>query len=708
MTIAHLVDHSLAAGVSTRSLTLRRAIPACGVALIAAAIAGSAFLYVERTLHRSIEPRLATRLGVPVRIGAIAANLSGSVELSEVEVGSMFTAETIELGASWRSMLAGQFRPGEVVLRRFAVHARVDDAGLASLAELYRRALGKAGDAGRAAQGEASDATALRIVATDGTVNLAYGALASVQLTHVDIVPTGEQLRVTSQGVELKLAHAGYLARFHFDRSAADVDLASHRVVRALAVAGSGAVEHGAIREAFVGLSASFGTDRQHDVVAAGAFAGAPEQPFSIAWHRDDTLTLQLNEAPLAILAPALPPTLDVSEATATGHLVLQHMMSPAPGQAIVMTAHGQLNGAAITQGLVATEPVPLSLKGEATASFAQDVTTITHYAVSLGDVALAGNGYLDTSDGIVALRLAANIAPVACLDALESIPPVLRGALTGLTPRGMLQGGLEIRYDATKPVGHGAMILTTLDVEDCEILADAQGADPLALLAIAPRRFVDGTTRLVGPGAPGYVGLATLPAHVDAAFVAGEDASFYLHDGFAPDQIARSLDFNFREQGVLRGASTISQQLIKNEFLDRQRTLARKLQEAILTWRLESLLTKRQILERYLNVIELGPGVWGVGQAASFWFGVDAAKLTAAQAALFAAMTPGPMSAARRIAGAGRLDDVTWERTKLILGAMRRAGALSDDAHAAATASRLAIPPAVVVSLRARLATAP
>lgn len=686
-------------------MTLRRAAPACGIALIAATLAGAAFFYVERTLHRDIEPRLAARLGVPVRIGAIAANLSGSVELHHVEVGTMFTAEAIELGASWRSMFAGQFRPGEVVLRRFSVTARVDEAGLASLAELYRRALG---DADHRSPERTGGGAALRIVATDGTVNLAYGADASLRLVHVDVVPTGQRLRVTSQGVDARLAHAGYTANFHFDRSAADVDLAGHRVVRALAVAGHGAVEHGALREAFVGLTASFGTDPEHDVVAAGAFARGPTHSFSLGWRRDDTLTLELNEAPLAILAPALQTTLDVSEASATGHVVIEHLLTAAPSQAIDMTAHGHLQDAAITHALVATEPVAVSLKGEVTASFADDVTTVSHYALSLGDVALAGNGYFDTSDGIVALRLAANIAPVACLDALESIPPVLRGALTGLTPRGMLKGGLEIRYDASRPVGHGAMILTTLDVEDCEILADAEAADPRALLTPAPRRFVDGTSRLVGPGAPGYVGLASLPAHVDAAFVAGEDASFYLHDGFAPDQIARSLDFNFREQGVLRGASTISQQLVKNEFLDRQRTLARKLQEAILTWRVERLLSKRQILERYLNVIELGPGVWGVGEAASFWFGVDASKLTAAQAALFAAMTPGPMSAARRIAGAGRIDDVTWERTKLILGAMRRAGALSDAAHAAAVAGRLALSPAVVANLRARLAPAP
>ncbi len=305
MTIAHLVDHSLPAGDATRSIALRRAGPACGIALVAATIAGAAFFYVERTLHRHIEPRLAARLGVPVRIGAIAANLSGSVELNQVEVGTMFTAETIELGASWRSMFAGQFRPGEVVLRRFAVKARVDDAGLASLAELYRRALGEAGG-GRREHG--GGATALRIVATDGTVDLAYGADASLHLAHVDVVPTGARLRVTSQGVDVALARGGYLARFHFDRSAADVDLAAHRVVRALAVAGTGAVEHGATREAFVGLTASFGTDGQHDVVAAGAFASKPSHPFALGWRRDDTLTLELSEAPLAILAPALRP----------------------------------------------------------------------------------------------------------------------------------------------------------------------------------------------------------------------------------------------------------------------------------------------------------------------------------------------------------------------------------------------------------------
>lgn len=121
---------------------------------------------------------------------------------------------------------------------------------------------------------------------------------------------------------------------------------------------------------------------------------------------------------------------------------------------------------------------------------------------------------------------------------------------------------------------------------------------------------------------------------------VAAEDANFCLHWGFDVTAIRAALD-----DGGARGASTISQQVVKNVFLWQGRSWARKALETLITPLVEIVWSKRRILEVYLNVAETGEGVFGVEAAAQKAFGVPAAKLTARQAALIAAILPSPRS---------------------------------------------------------------
>jgi monofunctional biosynthetic peptidoglycan transglycosylase len=108
-------------------------------------------------------------------------------------------------------------------------------------------------------------------------------------------------------------------------------------------------------------------------------------------------------------------------------------------------------------------------------------------------------------------------------------------------------------------------------------------------------------------------------------------------------DAIQKALEQNRKQGRVVRGGSTISQQLAKNLFLSDARTRTRKVQEAAITLMLEQTMDKRRILEIYLNVIEWGNGVFGAEAAARHYFGVSAAQLTPAQAARLAAMVPNP-----------------------------------------------------------------
>jgi len=128
------------------------------------------------------------------------------------------------------------------------------------------------------------------------------------------------------------------------------------------------------------------------------------------------------------------------------------------------------------------------------------------------------------------------------------------------------------------------------------------------------------------------------------AAVVAGEDAGFTRHSGFSWRELRVALQDAWSAGRLSRGASTISQQLVKNLFLSPERSLGRKLHEALLTVELEAYLDKRRILEIYLNIVEWGEGVYGAQAAARHYFDSDAASLTAEQAAFLAARLPAPL----------------------------------------------------------------
>lgn len=126
-------------------------------------------------------------------------------------------------------------------------------------------------------------------------------------------------------------------------------------------------------------------------------------------------------------------------------------------------------------------------------------------------------------------------------------------------------------------------------------------------------------------------------------AVVAAEDAKFVDHEGFDWEGIQKALEKNEKKGKVVAGGSTISQQLAKNLFLSGSRSWLRKGQEAIITWMLESTLSKRRILELYLNVAEWGNGVFGAEAAARHYFGQSASQLSSQQAAWLAAILPAP-----------------------------------------------------------------
>ncbi len=148
----------------------------------------------------------------------------------------------------------------------------------------------------------------------------------------------------------------------------------------------------------------------------------------------------------------------------------------------------------------------------------------------------------------------------------------------------------------------------------------------------------------VVGPANPDFVPVAELPRYVVRAVTASEDAGFFGHSGFDFEELRNAAVEGAQAGRVVRGGSTISQQLAKNLFLSREKTLARKLREALVTIGLEATVPKQRLMEIYLNVVEWGPGLWGIGPAARHWFGKDARELTPKEAAFLATVIPNPV----------------------------------------------------------------
>ncbi len=156
--------------------------------------------------------------------------------------------------------------------------------------------------------------------------------------------------------------------------------------------------------------------------------------------------------------------------------------------------------------------------------------------------------------------------------------------------------------------------------------------------------REVDaGKEIFVGPGTQHYTLIEDLPKHVGGAAYLSEQVNFY--DGRAVNfsLVQKALRRNLDEGRFVYGGSTITQQLVKNLFLTRDKTLARKLQEVLIAWRMESFLTKDEILELYLNCIEFGPNLYGIGPAALHYFQKSAKNLTPKESVFLAMLKPAP-----------------------------------------------------------------
>jgi monofunctional biosynthetic peptidoglycan transglycosylase len=169
-------------------------------------------------------------------------------------------------------------------------------------------------------------------------------------------------------------------------------------------------------------------------------------------------------------------------------------------------------------------------------------------------------------------------------------------------------------------------------------------------------------------------VPLASISPYLRKCVVLAEDDTFYEHEGFNWEAIRKSAEANWEEGRLVRGGSTLTQQLARNLYLSPEKSWLRKLREALITFRLEHTLSKRRILELYLNLAEWGDGIFGAEAASQAYYGIAASALSPAQAARLAVALPSPSQRNPRV-------QAQWldRRAARLCRLLRRAGTLDE-----------------------------
>ncbi len=393
------------------------------------------------------------------------------------------------------------------------------------------------------------------------------------------------------------------------------------------------------------------------------------------------SLQLGFEHLPGAVLTAALPevPWHAPEGTTLDGSLQLEGGTPPRWKAALVV------RDAALAHRRLAPQPVRLPvlrLQGHGTLEPDARRLVLKEGTLAVGDVAVTVDGALARSDAGLELQGRATLPPTPCETAMASLPEALRSpTLDGFAWTGTLSGAVQVEVDPARLDESRLRVAVRDRCEFTQVPAWARAERlrrPFTYRAVG----ADGTerTRRTGPGTEQWVPLAQVSPFLLHAILAAEDAAFFRHHGFAPWAIEEAFRRNLAAGRFVQGASTLTMQLARNLFLHREKTLARKAQEVVLTWWLERALTKAEILERYVNVVEFGPDVYGIGPAARYYFGRASNELSTAESVFLASLLPAPRRYHRSFEQ-GRLTGAMARRVRRLLEHMAERGRIDERA---------------------------
>jgi hypothetical protein len=227
-----------------------------------------------------------------------------------------------------------------------------------------------------------------------------------------------------------------------------------------------------------------------------------------------------------------------------------------------------------------------------------------------------------------------------------SSLPQGMFDAVREISADGSLQYKLDFALNASQP--DSLLFSSSLQKENFHIKKfgseNLQKLNGEFLYSVYEHdRFV--RSFMVGPSNPDYTPLDRISASFRNAVMTSEDGSFFYHNGFNEEAFRKSIIANYKAGKFVRGGSTITMQLVKNVFLTRHKTISRKAEEALIVWLIEGnhLCSKERMLEVYLSIIELGPNIYGIGEASRFYFNKKPSELTLAESVFLTSLLPHP-----------------------------------------------------------------
>jgi hypothetical protein len=352
-----------------------------------------------------------------------------------------------------------------------------------------------------------------------------------------------------------------------------------------------------------------------------------------------------LSALPLTLLVPVLPsvPWYEPEKSRIDAQLLIK-AESPAR---VALDGHAELRGVNLYSERLATVPVrgiSLSIAGRGHWLPVQRRLEIESGSVGLGHSKATVKGAVELASDHYAFDIDAQLPATPCTEAVRSIPGELLGDMALAQWRGTFAGHLRFQTDS-RELDQTALKVDVIDHCDFQIvpvIADlSRFSRPFTHSVTEP----DGSTfeMETGPGTDNWTSIESMSPYFIHAVLVHEDPGFFSHHGFSLIGIRNALVRDLHDRRFVVGASTITMQLVKNIFLHREKTLARKIQEVLLTWWTERVMEKRDILELYLNVIEYGPSIYGVRNAAKHYWNRTPAELSPGEGVFLATILPNP-----------------------------------------------------------------
>ncbi len=390
-----------------------------------------------------------------------------------------------------------------------------------------------------------------------------------------------------------------------------------------------------------------------------GGYGGAAET----LWHAEGSVDLDRREGDIHVRAERF--TLDKIEHV----LAATPLQSPAATsvdaaldltfreQVLSFAGNLDVQGLTVYHPWLALDPLrDLRLRTQVKGTYATRarLLTLDELAVSFRglDARLEGSAALvggEDEPGIPRterrVRARVVVPSVPCQQVLNAMPVELVPRLRGFTLKGNFAADVKLEIDWAHL--DDLVLDGSVGIFGCKVLKSPDDMKQERLegefehvVEVEENNFI---SFRVGPSNPDFVPIADVSPYVLKSLMTTEDSGFLKHKGFITREFRSALVKDLKEGYFKYGASSITMQLVKNVLLDRQKTLSRKLQELFLTWYIETILPKERLFEIYVNVIEFGPGLYGIGPAARHYFGKHPRDINPVEAAFFSSILPSP-----------------------------------------------------------------